>query len=619
MRYRALLRLLVVALAIGVAAPTPVEARPARAAATKAAKPQATARPARGAAKTSRMKAKSASRTRKKTPARSRRRPPAAAARRAMAIPRVTIGGAPRDGRDVVGRAPAKLTRDEATATAIEAVLRDRLRSGTTGLYVVEAATGRELFAIHPDDPLNPASNVKLISTATALELLGPEFRYRTTLLGAAPDASGTVAGDVYLLGNYDPTLSRRGLDELAQQLAARGIKRVDGDVVVSTSSSRDGLWRSRIDVTVAAGKPGGKPAVITTAGYDFVEIVTTATTSKRARARGGIGLKTKLITRDDGRTRLQLTVGGTIGKGKTVTRSFATTARHFHAAHLLRVALRDAGIALGGDVHASEMPEYLADTAARGLRPVELARHESATLAAIVAEVNKRSINWLSDRVIATAAALTGGQLPSLSGGVDAMYGWLEAIGMPRTGLRIDTGSGLSYRTELSPRQIVQVVRAATGLAPRAANDPARAAATATAFRESLAVAGVDGTLRHRFEANGLRGRVLGKTGTLARAVALSGLLAGPDGRELAFALVTNGHPPRRKGEVRKAHEQIVELLDQYLREIAEDGAGAVPVAAAPTEIRVDSRPGQDEIPALGDDLGDDEVDLPPEAPADK
>jgi len=64
-----------------------------------------------------------------------------------------------------------------------------------------------------------------MISTATALELLGPDFRYPTRVLGATPDG-GAVHGDVYLLGSYDPTLTVGDLDQLAAAIAARGITR---------------------------------------------------------------------------------------------------------------------------------------------------------------------------------------------------------------------------------------------------------------------------------------------------------------------------------------------------------------------------------------------------------
>src|SRR5690606_16472935 len=174
-----------------------------------------------------------------------------AAARPAAAM--VMVHGALRAPTKSHGRSVGELTREEATAEAIEKILRGPLRYGTTGLYVVDAATGEELFAVHPDDPLNPASNVKLISTATALDLVGPDFRYTTRVLGATPGTDGVISGDVYLLGSYDPTLGIEDVRALGARLAASGVTRIDGDVLVGETSTRDGIFRSRVRVDVTA------------------------------------------------------------------------------------------------------------------------------------------------------------------------------------------------------------------------------------------------------------------------------------------------------------------------------------------------------------------------------
>src|SRR5207248_3049258 len=122
--------------------------------------------------------------------------------------------------REAVGRREEPLTAEESTAKELDKLLRAELATGTTGVYVVDAKTGDPLFAINADDKLNPASNVKMISTATALELLGADFRYPTRVLRGTPDDAGVLHGDVYLLGSYDPTLTDKDFDELGAQLA---------------------------------------------------------------------------------------------------------------------------------------------------------------------------------------------------------------------------------------------------------------------------------------------------------------------------------------------------------------------------------------------------------------
>ena len=532
----------------------------------------------------------------------------AAAAPPRRDLARVTIAGAVRAPGELHGRNPSiASTPAERTADAIDKILQGPLRFGTTGLYVVDAATGHELFAIHPDDPLNPASNVKLVSTATALDLLGPDFRYTTRLLGASPDPDGAVAGDVYLHGTYDPTLSASGLDQLARAAAAGGVRRIAGDVVVGGPSTRDGIYRARVQVAIEAGAPGQAPGITVTPSSDFVRVVNRATTGKRAKVKGRLDVASKLVD-DNGHTRLEITVSGAIGKGKRVARTVSTKERHVFTAHLVRAALARAGVELSGDVHVAELEAYVAAASAAGRLPIVLAQRESAPLAEIVGQVNKRSINWLSDRIVATAAALTAGQQPSMGEAIDAMYGWLERnAGVSRKEAVLDTGSGLSYRTELSPRQLVKVLRVATGAAGPVDE---RQAACAEAFRRSLAIGGVDGTLRGRLR-SALRGRVIGKTGTLTSVIALSGILEGKDGRQLAFSFVTNGHPNRRKQSVRAAHEELLRVLDRYLAETQAAAPATTPTvdmvpAAEPAAIS--------EVDAVADDLTDDE----PEAATD-
>src|SRR5262245_35446962 len=171
---------------------------------------------------------------------------------------RVAYGkaGELRPAREAVGRREQPPTVEEDIAKQIEKLLRGPLRKGVTGLFVADARSGEPLFAVNADDPLNPASNIKMISTATALELLGPSFRYSTRLLGGAPDAKGVIKGDIYLLGTWDPTLGVDDMDKLAEQVAAKGVRQLDGDVLVGSDPTRDGIYRAMVPIEITAGEP---------------------------------------------------------------------------------------------------------------------------------------------------------------------------------------------------------------------------------------------------------------------------------------------------------------------------------------------------------------------------
>jgi hypothetical protein len=126
-----------------------------------------------------------------------------------------------------------------------------------------------------------------------------------------------------------------------------------------------------------------------------------------------------------------------------------------------------------------------------------------------------------------------------------------------------LDTGSGLSYRTRLTTRQIVRVLRHAGGYSEDNSDEP-----TTKTFRDSLAISGIDGTLRRRFRNKdvSLHRSMHGKTGTLTSVIALSGFLAREDGRTICFSIVTNGHNKHKKQTVRLEHEHLVAQIDTFL-----------------------------------------------------
>jgi len=487
---------------------------------------------------------------------------PAQPAKHDGAHARVAINraGDLRPAREIIGRREEPLTAEEDTARQIEKLLRGPLRYGVTGLFVADARTGDALFAVNAEDPLNPASNVKMISTATALELLGSDFRYPTRLLGATPSA-GVVRGDVYLFGSYDPTLTVGDLDDIAAAVAARGITQIDGAITVGPDPTRDGIYRASLPITIRAGESGAPAIAAPPAGMELISIKMLATTERTA-ARPHLTYQVDDAGDGTGRPGVVVTIGGTIGKGGATTYLLANRGRTAIAAYALRAALRAHGVAVTGELKTAELAVYVGDSTAAGSLPVELGRHDSRRLAEIIARVNKWSINWLADRVIMTAAALVKREPPSMALALGAMYDWL--VRHPRIAkddLVVDTGSGLSYHTRITTHELVSIVRSAAGFAPDSD------ATLAQAWLGSLSIGGTDGTLSGRFRAGDMRGRIRGKTGTLSTVIALSGVLDVDPARPLAFSLVTNGDTPLSARYIRRAHEQVVGLLCRYLK----------------------------------------------------
>jgi D-alanyl-D-alanine carboxypeptidase/D-alanyl-D-alanine-endopeptidase (penicillin-binding protein 4) len=500
----------------------------------------------------------------------------AGARRQAMRRP------APRPARPVATTPEGRLRQD------LEAIWAGRiLRRGVTAVYVVDARTGKDIYAVHPDDKLNPASNVKLVSTATVLDLVGPKWRYLTRLFGPAPDAAGVVRGDVYLRGNSDPTLSRASLEELARTAARAGVKKIEGNVLLSDDALRETVAPPRIGIRVrAASRIGAAPTVTIDPPDSFVQVHVTATTTASRRARLVITAEPLPVSPPapgqaapagswDG-PRVLVRVGGTIRKGRSGSYVRSLGMRSTFTGYALRQFLRGAGVEVTGGVRLADFDGYTREALAAGYLPIELARHRSQSMQELVSRVNKRSLNGLADRLLMTAGSeLSGGGPPSMDTGLEAMYAWLERTGLDRRHIVLDTGSGLSHRTQITARNLVRVLRTAAGYTGEISRHGLLEPAT---FLASLAVGGIDGTLRGRFRGDSLRGRVVGKTGTLRDSIALSGFLSDDGGPALCFSIVTNGNQWGARYRIRREHDLMVAAMHRYLE--------ARSAAAAPTRV---------------------------------
>ena len=519
----------------------------------------------------------------------------------AVAWPNVAEAGRARPSRRAravkssTRRAPPPVRRERTAAglpgpegslrDALDAIWAGRiLRRGVTAVYVVDARTGEDIYAVHADDKINPASNVKLVSTATVLDLLGPSWRYSTRLFGPALDGAGLARGNLYLRGNADPTFSTSNLEELAKAAAATGLKRVEGDVILSDHLLRDTLTSPRVAVTVKAAGNNQPPTVTIDPNIPYVQVHVDAKTIAKKRAHLSVTAELLPTASEaaaapgatpaaapspaagdayDG-ARLLVKVSGTIRQGKSYTYHESVRLRSTFTGYLLRAALVAAGVEVTGRVRLAEFDAYTAEAASAGWLPVELAHHYSKPVEELVQRVNKRSTNWLADRLLMTAGAeFDGGGLPSMAKGLQAMRRWLEKTGVKADDIVLDTGSGLSHKTQITARHLVTVLRAAAGFTTKVTQ--VKSLLDPGIYLRSLAVGGVDGTLRGRFRGDGLRGQVVAKTGTLRDSVALSGFVSNDDD-VLCFAIVTNGNSWNARGRVRREHEQMVTAMKRYL-----------------------------------------------------
>lgn len=442
-------------------------------------------------------------------------------------------------------------------------------RDARYGVLVVSLDRGDTLFALRPAEPLVPASNAKLFSTAAALHYLGPRFRWRTWLLADGPVRGGVLEGDLVLAGTGDPTLAGRLLpsadsllEALADTLLARGVRSVRGDVV-GDASFLDQQWIAPGWQPDDLDRWYGAPSDALLVDEALATLRIGPRSAEPVRPMPGLALERRSgpsgAPLHFGRAGGRLAVEGRTGA--TVTRTVPVADPANHAAARLLGVLRARGIEVAGRARTEQ------DPAASALRfhrlhassaddgPRVLAVHLSPPLSEVIRQTNHLSHNLFADLLLKTVGRVAEGE-GSWEAGARAALRLVEESGADE-GARLLDGSGLSRDDRLAPRALV-------ALLARMADGP-----HADVFAASLPAAAdttLAGSLRHRMAGTAAAGRLRAKTGTLRGVSSLSGYVLTADGERLAFSIVGNGL--RRAGDGKRIEDRIGARLAEFRRE---------------------------------------------------
>ncbi|MCL6536849.1 MAG: D-alanyl-D-alanine carboxypeptidase/D-alanyl-D-alanine-endopeptidase [Armatimonadetes bacterium] len=467
------------------------------------------------------------------------------------------------------------------------------LRYGYCGVAVRDLQTGETLYTRDAERVLIPASNMKLLVSAAALHRLGPDYRFRTrvwmrgTLL---PD--GTLQGDLILQGLGDATLEMRGLETLAQQVRQAGVQRVQGYLLYDDSwldAERYGFgWssddepfgyqaqmsalcaeRNAIRLYAKPATQVGEPAQLRLEpATDYVELVNRTRTVERGAANTGIR-----ATRT--RARNQIIVDGTLplGSEEVFVGRYAVENPSRYAAHLFRQALQAAGVVVERGVVPALTPciplshragegecaplshlvgEGLGVRTDKSNHLTLLAEHLSPPLHEVVALINKPSDNLITEITLKTLGKEIRGA-GTTAAGVQVLREFLQSAGLEMGAVHIVDGSGLSRINGVSPENFVRLL------------EYMHRSPHAEAFRESLPVYGVDGTLRNRLRGTPVQGNGYAKTGSLNRVSSLSGYLRTKSGRWLAFSVIMNAYNASG-ADARALQDKLVQMLWERL-----------------------------------------------------
>jgi D-alanyl-D-alanine carboxypeptidase/D-alanyl-D-alanine-endopeptidase (penicillin-binding protein 4) len=435
--------------------------------------------------------------------------------------------------------------RSSADVASTLSGLTGKTRSGTWGAMVVSLTRGDTLYAENAGEEMQPASTMKLFTSAIALERFGPNYQFSTDALRDGPvGPDGTVNGNIYIRGDGDPALSGKFLtggpsapmNRLADMVAQQGIKHVTGSVIGDASGFDDQKipdgWLTRylqasyaarvsalslnenlIAVSVSPTSPGQPANVALEPSTSAIPLVANV----RTVAGGGARLGFRKL--GNGTIQANGSIGSRTGTRKYVyivedPASFATGA--------FLNALISRGIKVDGGTRLGKSPATA----------VKVASLRSPPLASMIAAMNRESINHYAELLFRNAAR---GPKRDVVGSVQTASTVLDQffatkVGADTTRLVFADGSGLSILDRVTPRAQVQLL----GYAHRASWGPW--------LHSSLPVAGDSELLKRRMRNTPAEGNLHAKTGTTNDVIALAGYVTAVNGEILAFSFLYNG-----------------------------------------------------------------------------
>lgn len=428
---------------------------------------------------------------------------------------------------------------------------------------------GKTIESYQSDKLIQTASNLKLFSSAAILDALGSDFTFKTRVYGVGELKDSVWTGDIVISGSGDPGISGTlyGDDRLfvfrsiVEQIKSKGIKRITGSVYADVSLFDDEVYpkgwdwddlsfyygveisplsfnNNTVDLVVSAsGKRGSVPEI---SWFPFqTEYVSFINEQEIIHASGDYD---EYYRRRPGSNTIILR--SKLPEGYLEKESLSVYNAPLYFVDTFRTFLEMEGVMMPSKTAVvAEFLPFSSDDLE------ELAVHESHPLSVYISQMNKESDNFYAEMLLKSMSAYTQ-QLPgSYEKGVQRVKWFLSTLGVDTLLVEMRDASGMSSGTMTTTENLTLFLHMM------------RQHPMFSDFYESLAIAGVDGTLNYRMKSNPLRGRVRGKSGYMRGVRTLSGYLTTNAGNEIAFSIATNNFAGKVRS-VDQTHEAILEYL---------------------------------------------------------
>ncbi|MBA3601815.1 MAG: D-alanyl-D-alanine carboxypeptidase/D-alanyl-D-alanine-endopeptidase [Acidobacteria bacterium] len=449
---------------------------------------------------------------------------------------------------------------------------RPELRRGSVGVKIVSLDTNKVIFEENAEKYFMPASNMKSYTVAAAMEKLSPDFRFVTSVYAPAmPDANGVIRGDLSIYGRGDVSFSTafydgdyyKGLDALAAKIVQAGVKRIEGNLVGDESyftgnpippswEWEDLQWYygaeisalpvndNAVDLSVKPNSINLPCAVQVLPANAVMKIVNRCTTSANGAKR-----EIQIVKKIDQNT---IEINGTMPLEDKGYKGFIAVSRPAQLfVELLRGLLIQKGVVITGQNKVINTKGKAVSAVASSVPPVEITKLESPPFSLVAAKTMKPSQNTYTETILWTLGEQIGRkqespvaadeisikklqQTSSADLGLKVVQVFMSEIGVAPDSVIQWDGSGLSRHNLVTPSSAVQLYTYMSK------------SRYAGAWRNSLTIGAMDGTLKSRFRETAAAANVRGKTGTIDQVSALSGYVMTASGERLVFSILVNG-----------------------------------------------------------------------------
>lgn len=451
------------------------------------------------------------------------------------------------------------------------------LKHASISFEVIDLSTGNSVASYNSEAGLPTASTAKLFSTATALEILGENYRPETRIYSDGEiDSTGTLHGNLWIRGGGDPTLGskyycskgheRDFLYAWADSLKKKGVKKIEGGIIADASefgyTGAPNGW-NWVDMGNYYGAgPSGLTIFDNLVQYRFKvpsKIGSSSTLSSLTPAVPDLVVHNYVTAANGGGDNayiygapysLDRFVTGTLPAGSS---AFVVKGSlpdpEFQFAYELQKVLRDRGIEIMGAMNTAREMEVKSGNWSYSKRTL-LFSHFGATIGSIINKTNERSINLFAEHLVNLVGYAKNGDGSTANGLRQLEKYW--ATKWSTSGMHINDGSGLSRTNAISASNFTDLLKAMNE------------SSNGKRFRKSLPVAGVSGTMRNICKNQSGHGKIAAKSGSMTRIKSYAGYVDSSTGKRYAFALIVNNQTCSSSVLVKKM-EVVFNAISRY------------------------------------------------------